>query len=46
MPSLLYQQLAQAKDYNINLPGLTLVEKYCLLALSGNKFQLLDKHDL
>jgi hypothetical protein len=46
VPTSTYQLLAQAQDYDINNHNLTLIERYCLLALSGRKFQLLDKNKI
>lgn len=46
LSSPIYQYLAQNNDYNIDHPKLTLIERYCLLVLSGRKFQLLDKNEI
>lgn len=43
MPTSIYQHLVQSQHYDVGHPKLTLVERYCLLVLSGQKFQLLDK---
>jgi hypothetical protein len=46
VPTATYQSLVQAQDYDISHHNLTLIERYCLLALSGRKFQLLDKNEI
>ena len=46
LPSSTYQYLAQTQDYNIDHPKITLIERYCLLVLSGRKFRLLDKNEV
>jgi hypothetical protein len=43
IPSNVYQQKITNQSYNIDHPKLSTIEKYCLLAISGNKFKLL--HD-
>jgi len=43
LPTSVYQHLVQSQYYDVDHPNLTLVERYCLLALTGQKFQLLDK---
>jgi len=42
IPTTVYQYLAQNKDYDVDHPKLTLVERYCLLVLSGRKFHLFE----
>lgn len=44
LPSPTYKYCVQTQNYDVEHPALSLVEKYCLLTLSGNKFQLLDKN--
>ena len=46
LPSSTYHDLVQTQNYDCDHPGLTLVERYCLLVLSGRKFQLLDKNEV
>lgn len=41
MPSDVYQQKIINQSYNIDHSELSTIEKYCLLAISGNKFKLL-----
>jgi len=45
-PTASYQQCLQTRNYDIDQRGLTLIEKYCLLALSNCKFQLLEKNEI
>ena len=41
LPSILYQQLVSNQEYNCDDTQLSMVERYCLLAVSGKRFQLL-----
>ena len=41
MPSMVFTQLIQHKNFDYNCAGLTLEEKYCLLSLAGKKFKVL-----
>lgn len=41
LPSQIYEDQVIAGDYRLDHPGLTLVEKYCLLVLSKQKFRVL-----
>lgn len=45
-PTAAYQRCLQTSNYSVDQPGLTLIEKYCLLALSNSKFKLLEKNDI
>ena len=44
LPSSTYKYCVQNQHYDVDHPALTLIEKYCLLAISGDKFRLLDKN--
>ena len=41
-PSATYKYCVQSQHYDIDHPKLNLVEKYCLLAISGSKFKKLQ----
>lgn len=41
MPSSIYTSLVDQNNFDYNLAGLNLEEKYCLLALAGEKFKVL-----
>lgn len=45
-PTVSYQQCLQTGNFDVNQSGLSLVERYCLLALSNCKFQLLEKNEV
>jgi hypothetical protein len=38
-----YKNLISSKNYDITYPNLNLIEKYCILAISGSKFKQLSK---
>jgi hypothetical protein len=42
-PSTDYKNLISSKNYNVTHPNLNLIEKYCILAISGSKFKQLSK---
>jgi hypothetical protein len=43
LPSSTYKYCVQNQHYDVDHPALNLIERYCLLAISGGKFRLLDK---
>lgn len=45
-PTAVYQQCLQTNNYDIDQPGLTLIEKYCLLVLLDCKFKALEKNEI
>ena len=43
MPGSIFLSLLQCKNFDYNYAGLSIEERYCLLALSGDKFKILEK---
>jgi hypothetical protein len=40
-PSITYQQCLDQQCYDVDTPGLTMIEQYCLLVIAGNNFKKL-----